>query len=75
MRDGFELLYEADLAVIGGGSERTLAAISAPRKGVDVLFVELPSALGGRRTVMGLDAFAVCIAEAGAAPLQSQTIQ
>ena len=40
MRDGFELLYEADLAVIGGGSERTLAAISAPRKGFDVLLIE-----------------------------------
>ena len=57
MSDEYELLYEADLAVIGGGSAGTLAAISAARKGVDVLLVESQSALGGSRTVMGVDTF------------------
>jgi len=59
MRDGFELLYEADLAVIGGGSAGTLAAISAARKGVDVLLVESQNVLSGSRTVMGVDTFQV----------------
>jgi succinate dehydrogenase/fumarate reductase flavoprotein subunit len=75
MRDGFELLYEADLAVIGGGSAGTLAAISAARKGVDVLLVESQNVLSGSRTVMGVDTFEVCIARVGVAPLRSLTIQ
>ncbi len=57
MSNKYELLYEVDLAVIGGGSAGTLAAISAARKGVNVLLVESQSALGGSRTVMGVDTF------------------
>ena len=57
MSNKYELLYEVDLAVIGGGSAGTLAAISAARKGVNVLLIESQSALGGSRTVMGVDTF------------------
>jgi len=75
MRDEFDLLHEAELAVICGGSAGTLAAISAERKGVDVLLIESQGALGGSRTVMGVDTFEVCIARVGVAPLRSLTIQ
>ena len=53
----YELLFETDLAVIGGGAAGTLAAISAARKGVKVLLIESQNALGGSRTVMGVDTF------------------
>lgn len=49
--------YEADVLVVGGGSAGTLAAIVAARHGADVLLVESQSALGGSRTIMGVDTF------------------
>lgn len=57
MGDDYELLSEADIAVVGGGSAGTLAAISSARRGADVLLIESQNALGGSRTVMGVDTF------------------
>ncbi|MGD8603785.1 MAG: FAD-dependent oxidoreductase [Anaerolineales bacterium] len=57
MSDPYPVLYEADVAVIGGGSAGTLAAIAAARQGADVILVESQNALGGSRTVMGVDTF------------------
>jgi glycine/D-amino acid oxidase-like deaminating enzyme len=52
-----DILCEADLVVVGGGSAGPLAAIAAARQGADVLLVEAQGALGGSRTVMGVDTF------------------
>jgi hypothetical protein len=57
MNEDYPLLSEADIAIVGGGSAGTLAAISAARRGADVLLIESQSALGGSRTVMGVDTF------------------
>lgn len=55
--DKVDVLYEADVLVVGGGSAGTLAAIAAARRGANVLLLESQSALGGSRTVMGVDTF------------------
>jgi hypothetical protein len=57
MTEDYPLLSEVDIAVIGGGSAGTLAAIAAARRGAIVLLIESQSALGGSRTVMGVDTF------------------
>lgn len=57
MVDTRDVLYEADVLVVGGGAAGTLAAIAAARQGADVLLVESAAALGGSRTVMGVDTF------------------
>ncbi len=51
------LLSEVDVLVVGGGAAGTLAAVSAARKGKQVLLVEAMGALGGSRTWMGVDSF------------------
>lgn len=48
-----EVLYEADVAVIGGGTSGVIAAIAAAEMGVSVLLVEQYGGLGGTET-MGL---------------------
>jgi hypothetical protein len=57
MSESYPVIYEADIAVVGGGSAGTLAAISAARKGANVILIESQNALGGSRTVMGVDTF------------------
>jgi hypothetical protein len=57
MSDASDVLYEADVLVVGGGSAGPLAAIAAARRGADVLLIESQAALGGSRTVMGVDTF------------------
>lgn len=52
-----EKRYETDVLVVGGGSAGPLAAIAATRSGLRVLLIESQSALGGSRTVMGVDTF------------------
>jgi len=52
-----DVLYEADVLVVGGGSAGPLAAIAAARRGAKVLLVESQGALGGSRTIMGVDTF------------------
>ena len=57
MTTNTEVLYETDILVVGGGAAGSLAAIAAARRGADVLLLESQGALGGSRTVMGVDAF------------------
>jgi len=52
-----ENMLSVDVLVVGGGAAGTLAAISAARKGKKVLLVEAMGALGGSRTLMGVDSF------------------
>jgi len=52
-----ETIPKADILVIGGGAAGTLAAISAARRGMNVLLLESKGALGGSRTLMGVDTF------------------
>ena len=52
-----ERSYNAEVLVIGGGAAGTLAAISAARQNKDVLLLEAKGALGGSRTLMGVDTF------------------
>lgn len=57
MNEPQPLLFEADIAVIGGGTAGPIAAISAAREGARVILIESHNALGGSRTVMGVDTF------------------
>jgi hypothetical protein len=50
-------MLKTDILVIGGGAAGTLAAISAARKNHTVLLLEAKGALGGSRTLMGVDTF------------------
>ena len=52
-----ETIFNTDILIIGGGAAGTLAAISAARKNQKVLLVESKGALGGSRTLMGVDTF------------------
>ncbi len=52
-----QILVETDILVVGGGSAGPLAAAAAARQGARVLLVESQGALGGSRTVMGVDTF------------------
>jgi len=49
--------FKTNILVVGGGAAGTLAAISAARKGQEVLLIEAKGALGGSRTSMGVDTF------------------
>ncbi len=57
MTEAYPILYEADVVVVGGGSAGALAAIAAGRRNADVLLLESQNALGGSRTIMGVDTF------------------
>jgi hypothetical protein len=46
-----------DILVIGGGAAGTLATVSAARRKQKVLLLEARGALGGSRTLMGVDTF------------------
>lgn len=48
---------ETDILIVGGGAAGTLAAVTAARRGLKVLLVESKGALGGSRTMMGVDTF------------------
>lgn len=48
---------KTDILVVGGGAAGTLAAVSAARKNQKVLLLEAKGALGGSRTLMGVDTF------------------
>lgn len=48
---------KTDILVVGGGAAGTLAAISAAHKNQRVLLLEAKGALGGSRTLMGVDTF------------------
>jgi hypothetical protein len=48
---------KTDILIVGGGAAGTLAAISAARKNQKVLLLEAKGALGGSRTLMGVDTF------------------
>ena len=50
-------MWKTDILIIGGGAAGTLAAISAARKGQQVLLLESKGFLGGSRTLMGVDTF------------------
>lgn len=50
-------LFKVDVLVIGGGAAGTLAAVAAARRKKKVLLVETMGALGGSRTLMGVDSF------------------
>lgn len=50
-------MLKTDILVVGGGAAGTLAAISAARKNQKVLLLEAKGALGGSRTLMGVDTF------------------
>jgi ribulose 1,5-bisphosphate synthetase/thiazole synthase len=50
-------VLKTDILIVGGGAAGTLAAISAARKGQNVLLLESNGFLGGSRTRMGVDTF------------------
>lgn len=50
-------IMETDVLVIGGGAAGTIAAISAARRGLDVVLIESQGCLGGSRTATGVDTF------------------
>lgn len=50
-------MLRTDVLVVGGGAAGTLAAISAARRNQKVLLLEANGALGGSRTLMGVDTF------------------
>jgi len=52
-----ETTLRTDILVVGGGAAGTLAAISAARGKQKVLLLEAKGALGGSRTLMGVDTF------------------